>query len=603
MNELARPLQPAGTQSTKAVDRGINPITAEVIRHGLISIPNQIDVNITRTAFSPLIYEYKDYAVGIVDSQGRLICQATGGIPIFVANALGVAVRDGIEVHGLDGIEPGDVIISNHAATLGQHLNNVVMYTPVFSDSRLFGFMCVLVHWIDVGGAVPGSCLSTTTTDIFQEGIQFRSVKLWSRGKLVKDIYGIIEVNTRFPHMARGDLESQLAGCMLGKGKLEELLQKYQMDDVLKSIELMWDRSESAARAAIRAIPDGVYEASSFLDNDGIDLTKNIPIKIVIRVEGDEMTIDFSGIADQLNGPLNSGRDGGAVTAARIAFKYIAAPNEPANDGSFRPVHVAIPDGKFLSAGRNAALGMYSSTLPTVVDTILKAMVPVVPDRLAAAHHGTMGIHAFDGANPKTGQLFQNLETIHGGWGASNRRDGPGPFKTINHGDTRDVPVEAVEALYPLRIDYIRFRPDSGGPGRFRGGLGIEKATVALAPCKVRTSIERTQCPAWGAVGGGAGKSPASFIERLHEPPKSILKGEYDLRAGDVVHAYSGGGGGFGNPFEREPSTVATDVKRGYISREAARSEYAVSIGDNFQVDEVETRALRADKRSATPTS
>jgi len=356
----------------------------------------------------------------------------------------------------------------------------------------------------------------------------------------------------------------------------------------------MWDQSERAARAAIAKIPDGVYEASSFLDNDGIDFSTKIPIKVSVRVHGDEMTIDFSGIADQLNGPLNAGRDGGAVTVARIAFKYIATPDEPANDGSFRPVHVTIPDGKFLSAGKNAALGAYSSTLPTVVATIRKAMVGVVPDRLAAAHHGTMGIHAFDGRNPKTGELFQNLETIHGGWGASNRRDGPGPFKTINHGDTRDVPVEAIEALYPLRIDYQRFRMDSAGPGKFRGGLGIEKATVALARSKVRTNIERTGCPAWGALGGDSGTPPISYLERPDGDSKPILKGEYDLQPGDIVRAYSGGGGGFGDPFERAAAAVATDVKRGYVSAKAAREHYGVAVTDTFEADEKETARLRA---------
>jgi N-methylhydantoinase B len=595
MNEIAR--EPQGTPVVNAKSP-LNPIAGEIIRHGLLSIPNQIDVNITRTAFSPLIYEYKDYAVGIVDPDGKLICQSTGGIPIFVANALGVAVLDGIHVHGLDGIEPGDVLIANHAATQGQHLNNVVMYTPVYArDGRLFGFMCVLVHWIDVGGMVPGSCLSTTTTDIFQEGIQFRATKLWSRGKPVKDIYRIIEVNTRFPHMAMGDLESQLAGTLLGKAKLEEMLEKYGMDSVRSAVELMWEHSERAARAAIAEIPDGVYEASSFLDNDGIDFDQKIPIHVAVHVHGDEMTIDFSGIAKQLNGPLNAGRDGGAVTVARIAFKYIATPDEPANDGSFRPVHVKIPDGKFLSAGPNAALGMYSSTLPTVVDTILKAMVPIVPDRLAAAHHGTMGIHAFDGLNPKTGELFQNLETIHGGWGASNRRDGPGPFKTINHGDTRDVPVEAVEALYPLRIDYQRFRMDSGGPGKFRGGLGLERATVALAPSKVRTNIERTGCPAWGVLGGEDGTPPITYRERPNGEKIPILKGEYDLLPGDIVRAYSGGGGGFGDPLERAPAAVATDVKRGYVSAAAAKERYAVAVNDRFEVDEDATRKLRGARQ------
>ncbi len=318
----------------------VNPITAEIIRYGLMSIPNQIDVNITRTAYSPLVYEYKDYAVGIVDPEGRLISQSSGGIPLFVANALGTAVNDGIAIHGRDGIEPGDVIFSNHAGTLGQHLNNVVMYTPVFAGSECVAFMCVLVHWIDVGGMVVGSCAPVGPTEIFQEGIQFRSVKLWSRGEARKDIYRIIEYNTRFPRMLLGDIESQLAGCLMGRDLIAAQIEKYGLEAVRASVELMWRRSEAAARASIAAIPDGIYRASSFLDNDGVELDKKMPVDVVVTVSGDEMTVDFSGVADQVKGPINSGREGGAVTAARIAFKYIAAPDDPANDGSFRPLKI-----------------------------------------------------------------------------------------------------------------------------------------------------------------------------------------------------------------------------------------------------------------------
>ena len=332
----------------------VNPITAEIIRHALLSIPNQIDVNITRTAYSPLVYEYKDYAVGIVDPEGRLISQSSGGIPLFVANALGTAVNDGVLIHGRDGIEPGDVIFSNHAGTLGQHLNNVVMYTPVFIGAELVAFMCVLVHWIDVGGMVVGSCAPVGPTEIFQEGIQYRSVKLWSRGKPMKDVYRIIENNTRFPRMLLGDIESQLAGCLMGRDLIAGVVEKYGLATTRGAVEIMWKRSEAAARAAIRKIPDGVYRASSFLDNDGVELEKKMVLDVVVRVEGDEMTVDFSGICDQVKGPINSGREGGAVTAARIAFKYIAAPDEPGNDGSFRPLHVVIPDGKFLSASGTA---------------------------------------------------------------------------------------------------------------------------------------------------------------------------------------------------------------------------------------------------------
>ena len=342
----------------------LNPITAEIVRHALLSIPNQIDANIMRTAFSPLIYEYKDFAVGIVDAEGKLICQAKGGIPLFVANALGVAVRDGLTVHGADGIEDGDLLITNHAGTMGQHLNNVVMYTPIFAgpDKRdLFGFMAVLVHWIDIGGITVGSFLSSDTTSVFQEGIQYRSVKLWSRGKPQKDIYSIVQTNTRFPHMLMGDLESQIAGCLLGRTKVAEVIGKYGLDTVRASVEAMWDRSEASTRKALREIPDGTYEAESFIDNDGVELDRRVPVRVVVHVAGDEMTVDFSGVAEQARGPINSGREGGAVAAARIALKYLAMPDEPPNDGCFRPLHVLIPDGKFISAGADAPLGAYST--------------------------------------------------------------------------------------------------------------------------------------------------------------------------------------------------------------------------------------------------
>ena len=575
----------------------LNPITAEIIRHALLSIPNQIDINITRTAYSPLIYEYKDYAVGIVDQEGRLISQAQGGIPLFVANALGVAVRDGLEVHGRDGIEPGDVIFSNHAATLGQHLNNVVMYTPIFvgeEQNELFGFMAVLVHWLDIGGRVVGSCATSGSTDVFQEGIQFRSVKLWSRGKPMRDMYRMIEYNTRFPRMLLGDVESQLAGCLMGRDMIGKLIGKYGLDTVRAAIALMWDRSEAAARAAISKLPDGEYHAQSFLDNDSIDLDKNIIVDARVRIHGDEMTVDFSETSDCVKGPLNSGREGGAVTAARIAFKYLVAPDEPANDGSFRPLHVVIPDGKFISASGTAPMGGYSTPMPTVVDTVVKAMVDADPEHVAAGHHGNFGINSYSGVDPRTGELFQCMGTLHGGWGASLGHDGPGPYKTMSHGDTLDIPVEVQEALYPVRIEYQLIRTDSAGAGEFRGGCGVEKLTTLLAPCTTQIFFDRTGCPPWGIRGGKDGGIPSLHIERPGQNPEKVLKGFVPLKAKDQVRVRSGGGGGYGDPRRRDPARVARDVRLGYVSRGSARDDYGVALDASGRVLNEETTALRA---------
>jgi N-methylhydantoinase B len=573
----------------------VNPITAEIIRHGLLSIPNQIDVNITRTAYSPLVYEYKDYAVGIVDPEGRLISQSSGGIPLFVANALGTAVNDGVLIHGRDGIEPGDVIFSNHAGTLGQHLNNVVMYTPVFSGAECVAFMCVLVHWIDVGGMVVGSCAPVGPTEIYQEGIQYRSVKLWSRGKPVKDVYRIIENNTRFPRQLLGDIESQLSGCLMGRDLIAAQVEKYGLAAVRAAIELMWQRSEAAARAAIRNIPDGIYRASSFLDNDGVDLDKPMPVDVVVRVEGDEMTVDFSGVADQVKGPINSGREGGAITAARIAFKYLAAPDEPANDGSFRPLHVVIPDGKFLSAAGDAPMGLYSAPLPTVIDTVVKALVTAAPEHVAAGHHGNFCIHSLAGYDPRTGEPFYNLSAADGGWGASKGHDGPAHYKTMSHGDTLDIPIEVQEALYPLRVESWQIRQDSAGAGEWRGGIGLEKVMAPLVPCRVHVFNERIGCPPWGILGGLDGARPCISIEHPDAPGEEVRKANMPVAPGDLVRVQTSGGGGYGDPLRRDAAKVADDVRFGYVSRAAAAALYGVVLDDDGNLQPRETAARRGD--------
>jgi len=578
----------------------LDPVTAEIIHHALASITDQIDKNITRTAFTPLIYEYKDYAVGILDSEARVVAQGRGSLPIFVANALGIAVRDGLNIYGPQRIKPGDVIINNHAGTMGQHLNNVVMYTPIFygsSPGELVGFMAVLMHWMDVGGAVIGSCFSTDTTDVFQEGIQFRSVKLYSAGEPVEEIYRMIEYNTRFPKMVLGDVAAQLAACFLGRDLVVQLIDKYDLATVRAAIETSWRQTESVAREAIRKIPDGEYVGRSFLDDDGVHPGRTIPIEIKVRIAGDELTVDYSGIADQLGGPLNAGYNGGAVAGARIACKYLFTPGETGNEGAFRPLKVVIPDGKFLSAGPTAPIAGSGYTLPTVVDTIFRALADAAPELVTAAHHGTYGIHVFHGVHPRTGELFQHLESGLGGWGASMHEDGTGPWRSLVHGDMFDTPAEMLEACYPLRLVSSQLRTDSGGAGKFRGGLGAIKRFNVLAPCSVTVYFERTKCLPWGLKGGMEAK--AGYVEIHHEgqAPRRILKGEAFLELGDQVHIVCGGGGGFGPPYERDVKRVQVDLANGYISRESGLADYGVVINDRFEVLEAETAAKRANIR------
>jgi N-methylhydantoinase B len=561
--------------------RAIDPITLEVIRHGIISICDQIDANMTRTAFSPYIYEYKDYAVGFVGAQGELLAQSTGGMPVFVADSVGMAVRDGLEVYGPQNLHKGDVIICNHAAVQGQHLNNTVMYTPVFAGmdgDDLIGFFAVNCHWIDIGGSAIGS-VSYSSTDIFMEGLQLRSIKLWSRGEPIQEVYRIIENNTRFSLELLGDIEAQLGGCLLGRDLTQALADKYGAQMFLGALAVILDQCEAATRQKIRAIPDGVYQHEAFLDNDGIR-DERIPIKVKVIVSGDEMTIDYSEMSSQVRGCINSGFYGGGRTTARVAFKYLVATDEPANEGTFRPLKLILPQGKLLSADATAPMGLYSIPFPTVIDCIIKALEPALPQRVTGAHFGTFSSLSFAGRRMDSGALFKANDSGHGGWGACATHDGAGPFRTMAHGDTRLIPIELQESMYPFRVEEFRLREDSGGPGKWRGGLGFDKQYVLLAPCELWANFDRIGCPPWGVQGAKDGKSGRVMIFKRGAPePELLYKTEgRPLQAGDRVRMSTGGGGGYGDPRERPVELVARDVMRGVVSRESAREDYGVVV-------------------------
>ncbi|HTK13879.1 MAG TPA: hydantoinase B/oxoprolinase family protein [Xanthobacteraceae bacterium] len=569
----------------KESGQAIDPVTLEVIRHGLVSIANQIDANIKRTAFSPYIYEYNDFAVGMSGADGQLIAQCTGGMPPFVADSVGMAVRDGLTIYGKERLHHGDVVLCNHAAVQGQHLNNTVMYTPIFAGpqrSVLIGFFAINVHWIDIGGSVPRS------TDIFMEGLQLRSVKLWSKGEPIEEVYRIIENNTRMPNELLGDIAAQLAGCLLGRDLTTELADKYGVPVFLEAVDLILDQSEQAARAMIRAMPDGTYQAETFLDNDRSSETP-LPIKVKVVVAGDELTIDYSDIAGQAAGPINSGYFGGGQTTARVAFKYLMGAGEMANEGTFRPLKLILPPGKILSAEPTAPMGNYSTPFPTVIDAVIKAMEQALPDRVTGGHFATHSGVRFHGRRADN-SFFDSHDSGHGGWGACATHDGAGPFRTMAHGDTRIIPLELQEAVLPLRIESFSLREDSAGPGEFRGGLGFRKVYRVLAPCLLQTNLDRTKYPPWGVQGGGAAM-PGQFIVIDGETGerKQIAKEKgYALKTGDLVCVETGGGGGYGDPQHRALDAIQRDVDAGYVTPATAMRDYGVTIDATGKV----TRAV-----------
>ncbi len=574
----------------------IDPATLEVVTGALVACANEMATVLRNTAYNTMIFEVQDYCVGIVDPNGKLIAQNFGGLPIFLAD-LGAAVLDGVEKLGISDFEPGDALVMNAPYVCGQHLNNVVVYSPCFVDDELVAFLAVRAHWLDVGGRRVGFG-SVETTEIYEEGLQLRSVKIYRAGELDQDIWQVISDNVRFPESCLGDLRAQLAACRLGERRLAELFHRYTADAVKACVEEMWNQSERLARLAVAAIPDGEYRAESFLDNDGQELDKPVPVRVVVRVQGDEMTVDFSEVADQVKGPINCGISGG-IAAARVAFKALTLPSHPVDEGCFRPLQVILPPGKFLSAQPPAALGLWSIPLPTVIDTVLAAFASAVPDKIPAAHKGEMGGFALYGTDESTGQRFVCLNMMGGGWGGRPTGDGPSAAVSICQGDVRNTPIELLEGRYPLFFERFCLRSDSGGAGRFRGGLGVELSVRSRYAAAVNFNLERTKCAPWGLWGGRPGVVCEARVQSTSDSAWVSVKKHtrYPIFPESRVVFLTAGGGGWSDPLDRDPAAVAADVRAGYVSLERA-AEYGVVLDPvSGETDWKATEILRARLR------
>ncbi len=569
-----------------------NPVTLEVVRNALVAYANEMATVLVRTAYNMMIFEVHDYCTGIVDVEGNIISQNTGGLPIFLAD-LGAAVVGAVEIYGKDGFAPGDVLVSNDPVLCGQHLNNIVVFTPCFHEGELMAFLASRAHWVDVGSGSSGFG-STSSQSIFDEGIQLRAIKIYSAGNRNEEAFRIIKDNIRYPDSSLGDLRAQIAGCKLGERRLGDMFAKYGKATVLDCVTAMWDQAEALARARIRAIPNGVYEAESYLDNDYVERDKIIPIKVRVIVEDDEMTVDFSDLPPQVKGPINSGPSGG-IACARVAYKCLVAPHTGATQGEFRPLKVNLPPGKLLSAIRPAPIGGWSLSMPTVIDTILLALAPALPDHVPAGHKGDMSGYAMMGQDKSRGRPYICLNIFGGGWGGQKDHDGISAAVSICQGNVHNGPVEVQEAYYPIIVDNHEFLQDSCGSGRNRGGLGIEITIRSEDDAYLNTQFQRTVMPPWGILGGTEAKPNEIFIEGLNgERRQGAAVTRHLIKPGERVVMRTGGGGGYGNPLEREIERVASDVRGGYISVQRARDDYKVVVDDKGVVDDAATKALRA---------
>jgi N-methylhydantoinase B len=543
-----------------------------------------------RTAYNMIIYEALDFTVGLFTAEGDTVSIGLG-LPMFI-RGMSETVKAKIKHFGHSGIHPGDILITNDAYITGSHLNHVTLTLPVFHNGELIAFTCCMAHWLDIGGSLGG-----VTTDIYSEGLQIPILKYQKAGEVNQDLVDMIALNVRLPELGLGDLRAQVTAVSTGERRFLELVERYGRDAVLNSIAMIMDQTEATARANTRSIPDGVYEAESFMDDDGIDIGRPVPIRVRVEVRGEEMTVDLTDVSRQVRGYYNSGYTTG-IACAQVAYKCLTTPTTyPVNDGSFRSLKVVMPAGRVISAQRPAPMRWWMTFPMTVIDTIFKAIARALPDRVIAGHHADLCVATLHGVSPKDGRFYiASLGPLGGGWGAKSREDGVSVTVCINDGDTHNSPCEQIEAKYPVLVDRYELRADSGGPGRQRGGLGAEFVVEALAPLSLSTTIERSHCRPWGLDEGreAAGNSVSVRLDGVwkHEMPNAKLLTQR-LRTGDAFMLRSGGGGGFGDPMTREIQLVVKDVIEGYVSTQAAASEYGVIADLSGKADLVRTAELR----------
>jgi N-methylhydantoinase B len=566
-------------------------VTLEVIRNALPAIANEIAADLQRTSYNMMIYEVRDFCTALVNVDGELVSQNVGGVSHFVAD-LGVVITDAVKRYGKNGFKPGDVIITNHQAVAGQHLNNVVIYVPYFFKGELLAFSMVRAHWIDVGGTSTGFGAGPEVPDPWQEGLQLDQLKIYDGGRLDETLHRVIRDNIRFPESSLGDMNSQIASCRLGIRRLDELFCKYGRDTVLKSIDRIFDETETKCRNVVARLADGVYEAESFFDDDGVTPDERVRIHAKVTVESGSMTIDLSGCSAERKAAVNSR----TLAGARVAYKALTGPLDPVNEGAFRALDVVIPEGSIMMARYPAPMAAWSIFVPTVVETIITSLASAMPEKIPAAHHALLGGSVvFFGIHPKSKRRFVVQSIEGGGWGGRPFEDGESATVSVCQGDVRNGSIEGIELKCPVLVKARALRRDSAGAGKFRGGLGIDMHVRNFVDGKWNFErANRKGCPAWGLWGGRPGESGGYYLRRPGESEYRAMHGSHKpVTANSEVIVRTGGGGGWGEPLERDPERVRWDVLEEFVSKEAAEEIYGVVLREDLSVDEAATRALR----------
>ena len=550
--------------------------TTEIIKNSLVALGEEMFNAVIRTSMSPIIYETTDFAVGVTDARGNLLGQGNG-VTAFLAT-LDTAVQSTLETYpGADDIRPGDVIMTNSPyAGGGTHLSDVVIVLPVFAGDEVIAFTVNKAHWTEVGGSEPGS-VSTEATEIFQEGLHFRFLKLYEEGRLNRSLVQLIRDNVRLPDSTIGDMHAGVAAARVGGRRVLELVEKYGRTDVLAAMEDLLDYGERMTLAELAKLPQGVFEAEDVLEDDGLG---NGPFKVRVKVTvtGERMIADFTGTSPQAPGPINCSYTG-LVTGARCLFKAVTNTDIPANGGCFRALQVICPEGTLVSAHSPAPVSLYYESLIAAIDVMWKALAPVLPHCLSAGHQRSVGATFVSGLHPDTGDLYVLGEPLVGGWGASRGVDGDNGQFCCGNGETYNVPVELFESRYGLQVDQYAFNMEGGGAGEYRGGRGVVlDYRVTSDEAFLTYAATRTESRPWGLAGGAEGTNNyAQILRRDGRIDRFGMCTTVRAEKGEVIRLTTANGGGYGDPAARDRQAVEWDLKNGYITSEQAQAEYGAA--------------------------
>ena len=547
-----------------------DPITTEVIRHGLNSAANQIKRALVRTSFSPIIYEVLDFAAVIYDRHFRMLAQAPS-LPAFMGT-MSFCIEGAVErVGGVEALEPGDILLVNDPYVTGSHAQDAAMVMPVFlPDGTLVGYTAIKAHWLDIGALAP---YCTSTRDVYQEGVVFPGVKLFSRGELVKDVYRMILANTRMPMHVAGDVNAEVVGLRTGAAALVRLVEKHGLERFDDAVERMYDHGEAVVRAAIERIPDGRYVGHGQLDSDGIT-DDPVPFEVIVEIDGSTARLDFTNAPPATVGPMNCPLPM-TVSAARVVLVFLAGGGEAPNEGHFRPIEVLTRPGTLYHPLSPSPCYLYGWSACHAGDAVLRAIGNAVPEIAPADSAGDVCALVWWGVRETSGEFWGDGSAYPIGQGAGARGDGGSSQIHYMEAATRIAPAEVWEAKNPWVFERIELAPDSGGAGEHRGGLGVDFFFELLEDAWCTPTLERTKTPPLGLAGGGTGRANSGVLRYPDGRREPVTKTTgLKMPKGSVFEMRTGGGGGWGSPAERDPAAVQADVREGYVSEERARSDY-----------------------------